>query len=144
MRAFTHGSTIADSIAGNRYVVFAHPSSEGIAGILAQAESCADQFRTSLGVHVEIGIGTEASGPAQMRMAYEDATDSLHLGRRITRRSVTRIDEVRMEQLLSGITLRARQRYTAAVAGPVLKLGDWTNVRNTVIACGPRPRWEVH
>ncbi|MCP2049376.1 UNVERIFIED_ORG: carbohydrate diacid regulator [Paenarthrobacter nicotinovorans] len=132
--SFQHRQTLAVSISANRYVVFAHPTSDGMAGVLSQARNCVEQFRAHLGSDVEIGIGTEGAGPTQMRTAYEDAADALHLGRRITRRSVTTIDEVRMEQLLSGIGLRARQRYTAAVAAPLVAVGDWSTVRSTVIA----------
>lgn len=132
--SFQHRGTIAVSIAANRYAVFAHPAPDGMAGTLAQAWHCVDQFRTHLGSDVEIGIGAQAAGPMQMRTAYEEAMDSLHLGRRLTRKSVTTIDEVRIEQLLSGIGLRARQRYTAAVAARLVALGDWSNVRDTVIA----------
>lgn len=132
--SFQHRHTIAASIGANRYVVFAHPTADGRGGILAQARNCVEQFRAHLGLDIEIGLGTEGAGPAHMRTAYEDASDALHLGRRITRRSVTTIDEVRMEQLLSGVSLRARQRYTAALAAPLVALGDWSNVRSTVIA----------
>ncbi|WP_178992872.1 CdaR family transcriptional regulator [Paenarthrobacter nitroguajacolicus] len=132
--SFPSRQTIAVSIAANRYVVFAHPAPDGLAGTVTQAWHCVEQFRTHLGSAVEIGIGSQAAGPEQLRTAYEEAIDSLHLGRRLTRRSVTTIDEVRIEQLLSGIGLRARQRYTAAVAAPLVALGDWSNVRDTVIA----------
>lgn len=133
-QSFHHRQTIAVSLAANRYVVFAHLSQDGMDGTTAQAWQCVDQFRRHLSSDVEIGIGTVASGPQQMRNAYEDATDSLHLGRRTTRRSVTTIDEVRLEQLLSGVGLRARQRFTVAVAAPLAALNDWSSIRNTVIA----------
>ncbi|WP_347109389.1 sugar diacid recognition domain-containing protein [Paenarthrobacter sp. S56] len=132
--SFQHRQTIAVSVGANRYVVFAHPTHNGLPGILAQARTCVEQFRAHLGLDVEIGIGTEGSGPGQMRTAYEDAADALHLGRRVTRRSVTTIEEVRMEQLLAGVNLRAKQRYTAAVAAPLVGLGDWGTIRGTVIA----------
>lgn len=132
--SFHHRQTIAVSLAANRYVIFAHPSPDGMDGTIAQAWQCVDRFHTQFSSEVEIGIGTAASGPEQMRNAYEDATDSLHLGRRTNRRSVTTIDEVRLEQLLSGISVRARQRYTVAVAAPLAALRDWSSVRDTVIA----------
>ncbi len=69
-----------------------------------------------------------------MRVAYEDASDSLYLGRRIASRPVTLIDDFRVEQFLSGIGLGARQRYTAAVAAPLVAIGEWSNIRETVIA----------
>lgn len=132
--SFAHRHTIAVSIAANRYVVFAHPTAEGVPGIVAQARHCVEQFRTHLASDVEIGIGTQATGPAGLRTSYEDAVDSLRLGRRIKHRSVTTIDEVRIEQLLSGVGLRARQRYTIAVAETLLRLGDWPTIQATVVA----------
>ncbi|MFK4298375.1 carbohydrate diacid regulator [Arthrobacter sp. GAS37] len=132
--SFAHRHTIAVSIAANRYVVFAHPTAEGVPGIVAQAGHCVEQFRTHLASDVEIGIGTEAAGPAGLRNSYEDAVDSLRLGRRIKQRSITTINEVRIEQLLSGVGLRARLRYTTAVADRLLRLGDWPTVQATVVA----------
>ncbi|WP_146359817.1 CdaR family transcriptional regulator [Arthrobacter yangruifuii] len=130
---FAHRQTIAVSIAANRYVVFA-PAPNGTQETEEQARRCVEQFRVRLHSDVEMGIGTQATGPLNLRISYEDAVDSLRLGRRITHRSVTTIDNVRIEQLLVGVALRARQRYTAAVAAPLLSRGDWSTVGATVVA----------
>ncbi|MEE1622706.1 CdaR family transcriptional regulator [Zafaria sp. Z1313] len=134
--SFPHKHTIAVSIAANRYVVFAHPDGDGIPGIAQQARHCLEQFHAHLATDVEIGIGTEGVDPAGLRSSYEDAVDSLRLGRRLMHgfERVTTIDQVRIEQLLSSVSLRVRRRYATAVAAGLLTRGDWPTMRSTVVA----------
>lgn len=89
-----------------------------------------------LATDVEIGIGTEGVDPAGLRSSYEDAVDSLRLGRRLMHgfERVTTIDQVRIEQLLSSVSLRVRRRYATAVAAGLLTRGDWPTMRSTVVA----------
>jgi carbohydrate diacid regulator len=98
-------------------------------GMVAQA--------AARGWTLRIGIGTTASGFAQLNSSAHDARDALELGERFATESrIHDIADLRLLQALRAIPEAVAQRYSEAVLGAVLAQPDWPELRQTLLAWG--------
>jgi carbohydrate diacid regulator len=131
---FAHPQSIAVGGAADRYVVLARIGRSGRDEAVSLSQQCVQQFRQRLGSHVAIGVGSIAVGLASLRTSYEDAVDAVRLGASNSADGVAVVDTIRVPQLVAGVGRRARERYTAAVAGNLRDQADWQVLRDTVIS----------
>jgi carbohydrate diacid regulator len=89
------------------------------------------------GVNVRVGIGSAASGIAELNVSARDAFDALQWGPiAYPETAVHQIEHVRLQQALSVVPIDSRTRLTEGLLGPLLADREWPTLRATLIGWG--------
>jgi carbohydrate diacid regulator len=89
------------------------------------------------GLRVRLGVGSTASGIADLNVSARDAFDALQVGP-VAHPGMTihQIEHVRLQQALSVVPIDSRIRLVEGLLAPLLADRDWTTLRATLIAWG--------
>jgi carbohydrate diacid regulator len=127
---------VVAELAAGRYVVFHHHSTDGAGHVRELARRVAKLLRDRHGIVVHVGIGEAGSGVAALADSYADATAALRLGAHRIGRSIEilEIANLRVRQLLSSSSYRARARFTSSQLERLSRENDFAVLRQTVVA----------
>lgn len=134
--AFGDRRALCTGTVAGRFAVFWPLGSEPDEEAIEEAVNRGRQLVDRLGSHghkIAIGFGNPARGIRAVAQSYRDAGRALAMGKKLRRGpGVYRINEFRIEELLSLVDRRNRSRFAAPITSPLRAQFDWEDLKNTV------------
>ncbi len=136
---YTSREDISAQFTPSRFVVLHHlpdrPDEQAIGIAASDARSLVASLRTRHRADLRAALGDVGHTIDGLRRSLHDALDALALGARINPTTVVhRIDHLRMHQVLTAAGRDARSRLGASYLSELRTLGDWHELRQTIIA----------
>ncbi|HEV7419700.1 MAG TPA: sugar diacid recognition domain-containing protein [Mycobacterium sp.] len=127
---------IVAELAAGRYIVLKHLSPDDAEHVRERARRAAELLRYRHGIIAHVGIGEAGSGVAALAASCADATAALRLGpdRVGTGIEILEIANLRVRQLLSSTSGRARSRFTSSQLALLARENDFDGLCDTLVA----------
>jgi len=127
---------IVAELASGRYIVLHHLSPDDAEHVRERARRAAELLRDRHGIVAHVGIGETGSGVAALAASCADATAALRLGpdHAGTGIEIHEIANLRVRQLLSSASGRARARFTSSQLARLHRENDFDGLCDTLVA----------
>jgi carbohydrate diacid regulator len=127
---------IVAELAAGRYVLLHHLSPDDVEHVRERARRAAELLRDRHGIVAHVGIGETGSDVAALAASCADATAALRLGPdgAGTGIEVHEIANLRVRQLLSSASGRARARFTSSQLARLSRENDFDGLCDTLVA----------
>jgi carbohydrate diacid regulator len=130
-----HTAIVAELAAG-RYIVLQHLSPDDAEHVGERARRAAELLRDRHGIIAHVGIGEAGSGVAALAASCADAAAALRLApdRAAAGIEIREIANLRVRQLLSSASARARARFTSSQLARLHRENDFDGLCDTLVA----------
>jgi carbohydrate diacid regulator len=131
---FHDSQDISCSISSTTYVVLRRYDEAHDSLTRADVDELAERMTDQHGWPTRIGKGGPAQSIDAIASSYLEARSAIRIGVSTGRPSPYDIEELRVEQLVTAIPGRVKERVSEEVLGPLRTKGDWASTRATVLA----------
>jgi carbohydrate diacid regulator len=127
---------IVAELAAGRYIVLHHLSPDDAEHVRERTRRAAELLRDRHGIVAHVGIGETGSGVAALAASCADATAALRLGPEHdgTGIEIHEIANLRVRQLLSSASGRARARFRSSQLARLHRENDFDGLCDTLVA----------